>query len=167
VIRAAFFSQAGAGASNAAGAAGLAHAAPDTRLLTGFCGNQHDPALAEARAEEQCVAGAVLRFATVDGGHPGEMAALRRAIGNVRNWTTRDPAFLASAVADSGWWIVAAPEAFPRDEWQDARIGLERPGTLRLAFAPDIPPSFAAQLRELAEAVVAGRIFTPEHYDSA
>lgn len=153
----------------AAFAAGLAHAAPGTRFLTGFCGNQHDPALAEAWTEAQCAAGAVLQFAMLDGGRPGAMAALRRhgarAIGNVHDWTVEDPAFLASAVADNGWCIAAALEAHLRDDWRDARIGLERAEAVRLALAPDVPPALAARIEALAGQVVDGRTVVPEHYD--
>ncbi len=153
----------------AAFAAGLAHAAPGTPLLTGFCGNQHDPALAEAWTEAQCAAGAVLQFAMLDGGRPGAMAALRRhgarAIGNVHDWTAEDPAFLASAVADNGWCIGAALEAHRRDDWRDARIGLERPEAVRLALAPDVPPDFARRVAALAGQIVAGRVAIPEHFD--
>lgn len=152
----------------AAFAAGLAHAAPGTRLLTGFCGNQHDAALAQRWTEAQCAAGAVLQFAMLDGGRPGAMAALRRngarAIGNVHDWTVEDPAFLASAVADNGWCIGAALEAHLRDDWHDARVGLERPGAVRLALAADVPPPLAARCEALAGDIIAGRIAIPEHY---
>lgn len=155
----------------AAFAAGVQHAAPGTRLLTGFCGNQHDPALAERWTDAQCAAGAVLQFAMLDGGRPGAMAALRRhgarAIGNVHDWTAEDPAFLASAVADNGWCIAAALEAHRRDDWRDARIGAEQPEAVRLALAPDVPPALAARAAALAQDVAAGRIAVPEHHDGA
>jgi basic membrane protein A len=153
----------------AAFAAGLAHAAPNARFLTGFCGNQHDPALAEAWTEAQCAAGAVLQFAMLDGGRPGAMAALRRhgarAIGNVHDWTAEDPAFLASAIADNGWCIEAALRAHLADDFRDARIGLETPAAVRLALAPDVPPDLAARCAALAAEVVAGRVDIPERYD--
>lgn len=154
----------------AAFAAGVQHAAPGTRLLTGFCGNQHDPALAEHWTDAQCAAGAVLQFAMLDGGRPGAMAALRRhgarAIGNVHDWTAEDPCFLASAVADNGWCIAAALEAHLRDDWRDARIGAEQPDAVRLALAPDVPQDLAARCAALAQDVAAGRIAVPEHDDS-
>ncbi len=153
----------------AAFVAGVEHAAPGTRVLTGFCGNQHDPALAERWTEAQCAAGAVLQFAMLDGGRPGAMAALRRhgarAIGNVHDWTLEDPAFLASAVADNGWCIDAALAAHLADDWRDARIGAEQPAAVRLALAPDVPPALAARCAALAEQIAAGRIVVPEHYD--
>lgn len=153
----------------AAFAAGLAHAAPGTRFLTGFCGNQHDPALADRWTEAQCAAGAVLQFAMLDGGRPGAMAALRRhgarAIGNVHDWTAEDPVFLASAVADNGWCIEAAIRAHLDDAFADARIGLETPAAVRLALAPDVPPALAARCGALAAEIAGGRIAVPEHYD--
>nr|WP_255569533.1 BMP family ABC transporter substrate-binding protein [Neoroseomonas alba] len=152
----------------AAFAAGLAHAAPATRFLTGFCGNQHDPALAEAWTAAQCAAGAVLQFAMLDGGRPGAMVALRRngarAIGNVHDWTMEDPTFLASAIADNGWCIAAALSAHHRDDWRDARIGLERPEAVRLALAADVPRLLADRIAALAGEVIAGHIAIPEHY---
>jgi len=155
----------------AAFAAGLAHAAPSTPFLTGFCGTQHDPALAEAWTQAQCAAGAVLQFAMLDGGRPGAMAALRRhgarAVGNVHDWTVQDPAFLASAIADNGWCIEAALAAHLRDDWREARIGLEHPAAVRLALAPDVPPDLAARCAALAEDVAAGRVAVPEHFGGA
>jgi basic membrane protein A len=153
----------------AAFAAGVQHAAPGTRVLTGFCGNQHDPALAERWTDAQCAAGAVLQFAMLDGGRPGAMAALRRhgarAIGNVRDWTADDPCFLASAVADNGWCIAAALEAHLRDDWRDVRVGIEHPDAVRLALAPDVPRDVADRCAALAADVAAGRIAIPEHDD--
>lgn len=153
----------------AAFAAGVAHAAPGTPLLTGFCGNQHDPVLAEHWTDAQCTAGAVLQFAMLDGGRPGAMSALQRhgarAIGNVRDWTLGDPCFLASAIADNGWCIAAALEAHLRDDWRDARVGIEQPDAVRLALAPDVPGELAARCASLAADVAAGRIAIPEHYD--
>lgn len=157
--------------ARAAFAAGLAHAAPDTRFLTAFCGDQHDMALAEVWTEAQCAAGAAVQFAMLDGGRPGAMAALRhyraRAIGNVRDWTPEDPTFLGSAVADNGWCIGAALEAFLRDDWQDRRAGAENPEAVRLALAADVAPAIVERLAPLAERVAQGLVPIPEHYDGA
>lgn len=153
----------------AAFAAGLAHAAPDTPFLTGFCGHQHDPALAGIWTEAQCAAGARLQFAMLDGGRPGAMDALRRhgarAIGNVHDWTIEDPLFLASAVADNGWCIEAALRAHLTDNFRDARIGLETEPAVRLALAADVPPALGERCAALAQEVLAGRVAIPEHHD--
>lgn len=148
-------------------AAGLRHARPEARLLTGFCGDQHDPALAEAWTRAQAAAGAEVQFAMLDGGRPGAIAACRaagiRAIGNVRDWTREDPAFLASAIADNGVTIEAAIAAFLAGRFEDRRIGLEDPA-VRLALAPDVAPALAERLRELRAAVLEERIAVPEAY---
>jgi basic membrane protein A len=153
----------------AAFAAGLARAAPGTPFLTGFCGNQHDAALAERWTEAQCAAGAVLQFAMLDGGRPGAMAALRRhgarAIGNVRDWTVEDPLFLASAVADNGWCIEAALAAHLANAFHDSRAGIELPAAVRLVLAHDVPADLAERVEHLAADLAAGRIEVPEGYE--
>ncbi len=152
----------------AAFAAGLAHAAPGTPFLTGFCGNQHDPALAERWTEAQCMAGAVVQFAMLDGGRPGAMAALARhaarALGNVRDWTVEDPLFLASAVADNGWCIEAALAAHASGNFHDARAGIEVPTAVRIALARDVPPAIAERIERLAGDIATGRVEVPETY---
>lgn len=153
----------------AAFVAGVRHAAPGTPILTGFCGSQHDPALAGQWTDAQCRAGAIVQFAMLDGGRPGAMAALKRhgarAIGNVHDWTAEDPCFLASAVADNGWCIAAAIAAHLRDDWRDARVGIAQPDAVRLALAPDVPAGLAARCAALAEELAAGDVAVPEHFD--
>jgi basic membrane protein A len=152
-------------------AAGLFHARPDARLLTGFCGDQHDPALAGRWTAAQAAAGAAVQFAMLDGGRSGAIAACRaarmRAIGNVRDWTVEDPVFLASAVADNGVAIEAAVEAFRAGQFVDRRIGLEVPAAVRLALASDVAPALAARAEALRAAVMAGEVAVPEAYGGA
>jgi basic membrane protein A len=149
-------------------AAGLRHVRPEARLLTGFCGDQHDPALAARWTAAQAAAGAELQFQMLDGGRSGAVSACReggmRAIGNVRDWTAEDPVFLGSAIAENGVAIEAAVEAFLSGRFADRRIGLEMPGAVRLALAPDVPPAIAARLDALAEAVRSGALPIPETY---
>ncbi len=151
-------------------AAGLRHARPEARLLTGFCGDQHDPALAEAWTRAQADAGAEVQFAMLDGGRPGAIAACKaagiRAIGNVRDWTREDPVFLASAVADNGVTIEAAIAAFLAGRFEDRRIGLEHPA-VHLALAPDVAPALAERLAELRAAVLARNVTVPDTYPGA
>jgi basic membrane protein A len=151
-------------------AAGLLHARPDAKLLTGFCGDQHDPALAEAWTRAQAEAGAEVQFAMLDGGRPGAIAACKgagiRAIGNVRDWTLEDSVFLASAVADNGVTIETAIAAFLAGRFEDRRIGLEDQA-VRLALAPDVAPELAAQVGSLRDAVLAGHVTVPETYGAA
>lgn len=147
--------------------AGAARAAPAVRVLTGFCGDQHDPTRAEAWTAAQCAAGADIQFAMLDGGRPGALAALRRAgaraIGNVRDWTAEDGLFLASAVADNGWAVEAAVEAFLSGRFADRRAGIGS-GAVRLALAAEVPPEVAVRLDALAAALAAGEETVPEHY---
>jgi len=145
----------------------LLHARPDARLLTGFCGDQHDPALAEAWTRAQAEAGAEVQFAMLDGGRPGAIAGCKatgiRAIGNVRDWTREDPVFLASALADNGVTIEAAIAAFLAGRFEDRRIGLEDPA-VRLALAVDVPAALAERLASLRTALLDGRVPVPETY---
>ncbi|WP_439597781.1 BMP family ABC transporter substrate-binding protein [Falsiroseomonas sp.] len=147
-------------------AAGLAHANPTARLLSGFCGNQHDPDLAARWIAAQAAAGATLNFAMLDGGRAGAIAACKaagmRAIGNVRDWTAEHPVFLASAVADNGVAIEAAIAAFLADRFADRRIGLEVQEAVRLTLAADVPPALATRLDQLREEVLSGALRVPE-----
>lgn len=149
-------------------AAGLFHARPEARLLTGFCGDQHDPALAARWTTAQIAAGADVQFQMLDGGRPGAMEACRaagiRAIGNVRDWTAEDKVFLASAVADNGVAIEAAVEAFRAGRFEDRRIGLETPAAVRLAFAHDVAPNLAGRVEATRAAILEGRVIVPEHW---
>jgi basic membrane protein A len=149
-------------------AGGLAHARPGARLLSGFCGNQHDAALAGRWTAAQAAAGAEVQFAMLDGGRPGAIAACRaaglRAIGNVRDWTAEDPVFLGSAVADNGVAVVAAIEAYLAGTFAGRRIGLEAPDAVRLALAADVAPDLAVRLDALREAVLSGVVRVPEEW---
>lgn len=148
-------------------AAGLLHARPDCMLLTGFCGDQHDPGLAEAWTRAQARAGAEVQFAMLDGGRPGAIAGCKaagiRAIGNVRDWTREDEVFLASAIADNAVTIEAAIAAFLSGRFEDRRIGLEDPA-VRLALSKDVTPALAARAAALREAVLGGQVAVPETY---
>lgn len=150
-------------------AAGLRHVRPGVRLLTGFCGDQHDPALAARWTAAQAAAGAELQFQMLDAGRAGAIAACCaagiRAIGNVRDWTTADPVFLGSAVAENGVTVEAAIGAFLSGRFADRRIGLEDAASVRLALAPDVPRALAARLDMLAEAVRSGAVPVQETYD--
>jgi basic membrane protein A len=152
-------------------AAGLFHARPEARFLTGFCGDQHDPELAGLWTSGQAFAGAEAQFAMLDGGRPGAVSMCRswgmRAIGNVRDWTAEDPVFLASAVAENGMAMEAAIAAFLSGRFEDRRIGLEDPAAVRLALAADVAPALAARVEALRDAIMAGGIAVPEAYDGA
>ena len=134
-------------------AAGLTHARPEARLLTGFCGDQHD-------------AGAEVQFQMLDAGRPGAIQACRaaglRAIGNVRDWTAEDEVFLASAVAENGVAVEAAITAFHGGRFEDRRIGLEAPEAVRLALARDVDAELAGRVEALRAAILDWRVMVAE-----
>ena len=147
-------------------AAGLTHARPEARLLTGFCGDQHDPALAARWTAAQAAAGAEVQFQMLDAGRPGAIQACRaaglRAIGNVRDWTAEDEVFLASAVAENGVAVEAAITAFHGGRFEDRRIGLEAPEAVRLALARDVDAELAGRVEALRAAILDWRVMVAE-----
>jgi basic membrane protein A len=149
-------------------AAGLLHARPAARLLTGFCGDQHDPALAAHWTAAQAAAGAEVQFQMLDGGRRGAIGACReagiRAIGNVRDWTVEEEVFLASAVAENGIAVETAVAAFRDGRFEDRRIGLEAPQAVRLTLARDVTPHLAARMERLRAAMLDGRVEVPDHW---
>ena len=155
----------------AAFAAGVAATDPRVRLLSGFCGHQHDPALAQAWAAAMFEAGADLMFTMLDGGRPGAIAAARAAgaglIGNVRDWTLDGPPFVASAVADNGVAVARALAdlAAGRSSWgpHHWQVGAENSSAVRLAVAAGQPPPDPAQVAALA----AGRIAIPPNWQGS
>ena len=137
-----------------------------TRLLTTFCGHQHDPVLAYRVVAAQAALGADVVFAMIDGGRNGTSQACRdlglRQIGNVLDWVQRDPAvFLASAVADSSLCVERAIADFAADTLQPGHLrtfGLEDPAAVRLALHPQVPASIRASLDDWSQRLLQGGI---------
>jgi basic membrane protein A len=152
----------------AAFADGVRRTRPEVRLLTCFCGDQHDPELAYRVVSRQADAGADVLFAMIDGGRPGAIRACRERaigqIGNVFDWTSREPdVFIASAIADSG----ACIELAVRDDAAGTlhcgttlQFGLEVPSIVRLALAARVPPP-ARQAITQAGLLLAGGAIAP------
>lgn len=153
----------------AAYAAGLRLANPAARLLTGFCGDQDDPALARRWALAMIDAGADVLFTMLNAGIPGASDACRsrhRAqIGNVADWTVRDPGvFIGSAVANAGAAVFAAVKDAARGSLRPGRIhviGLESPADVRLALRSDVPVVIRHRLAALSADILAGRLSIP------
>ena len=130
----------------AAFANGVQHHNPAVKLVTLFCGDQHDPDLAYRVVTAQANAGADVLFAMIDGGREGAIRACRERgllqIGNVMDWTTAVPdVFIASAIADSGHCITLAVADFLAHRLpcgQKLTIGLDNPQCVRLALAPRV-----------------------------
>lgn len=156
----------------AAFADGVAREAPGVRLLTTFCGDQHDPALAHRVVAAQAAAGADRLFAMIDGGRAGANAACRahgvRQIGNVVDWTRREPdVFVASAIADSGVCVEQAIADFRAGSFAPAtvrRTGLERPDAVRLALHPSVPGAVRARLDAWAQRLLDGEVEPADDY---
>lgn len=157
----------------AAFVAGVRAEAPGMPVLTAFCGHQHDPALARRWAAAMFEAGADILFTMLDGGRPGAIDACRAhhasLIGNVEDWTLREPdVCIASAVADTGWGVERAvldwqAGRFPAGS--HVRIGLREPGVVRLALAPALRAAHAAAIEAHAAALAGGRLELPQDYN--
>ncbi|MCE2948525.1 MAG: BMP family ABC transporter substrate-binding protein [bacterium] len=148
----------------AAFVAGVQAEAPGMPVLTAFCGHQHDPALARHWASAMFDAGADVLFTMLDGGRPGAVDACQERgtalIGNVEDWTLREPEVcIASAIADSGWGVERAVEdwlagRFPAGS--HVRVGVSNPAVVRLALAPRLQQAHAAAIEARTAALAAG-----------
>ena len=157
----------------AAFVAGVQAEAPGMRVLTAFCGHQHEPALAHRWAGAMFDAGADILFTMLDGGRPGAIDACRERgtalIGNVEDWTLREPdVCIASAIADSGWGVVRAVE-----DWRSGRFpagthvrtGLAEPSVARLVMAARYQAAHASAIAARTTALIDGQITLPQDYN--
>ncbi|RPH43278.1 MAG: BMP family ABC transporter substrate-binding protein [Burkholderiales bacterium] len=157
----------------AAFAAGVAATDPKVRVLTTFCGNQDDAALARRVALAQMAAGADIVFTMLNAGRGGVTEACRergtRQIGNVVDWVRTDPqVYLASAIADVSITVFQAIRdgrdgAFPAGAIR--RVGLADPQAVRLSMAAEVPDAVRARVQRAAADIEAGRIRVPEAYE--
>jgi len=156
----------------AAFAEGARRQRPDIRVLTAFCGDQHDPALAHRVVGAQ--AGADLLFAMIDGGRAGANRACResgvRQIGNVFDWTLREPdVFVASAIADSGACVTRAIDDFRAGRLARGRVvrtGLKQPEAARLlALHPAVPPEVRGLIDDWARRLADGSVVPATRFD--
>jgi basic membrane protein A len=139
---------------------------PSVRVLTGFCGSQHDPDLASRCVDALAAAGADVLFAMIDGGRPGTITACRRhgiaQIGNVLDWTAREPdVFIASALADSGWGIRRAVHDFHTDRLACGRlttVGIEDGAVVSLKLADRVPAAVREHVEGFRQRLVAHTI---------
>lgn len=157
----------------AAFAAGVAATDPKVRLLTNFSGHQDDNALSKKIALAQMDAGADVIFTMLNAGRQGVIDACAargtRQIGNVIDWTQRDPAvFVGSATATVSKAVFAAAADLAQGRWQGGvlrQIGLEDPAAVRLALAPDVPASIRDRLAALSAEIVSGQLAIPVTYN--
>ncbi|MGI3164833.1 BMP family protein [Pseudooceanicola sp. 200-1SW] len=156
----------------AAFVAGVAHAAPDVTVLTGFCGTQDDSSVTRAWAEAEIAAGADVIFTMLNDARRGAIEACRaggaRQIGNALDWVARAPeVFVASAMAriDIGVEQAVADMVAGRLPEQIVEFGLADGDAVSLRMGSDVPEAAVAAVAEVAEAIRAGRITVPDSYD--
>ena len=150
----------------AAFADGVRRTRPDVRLVTCFCGDQHDPELAYRTVTAQAAQGADVLFAMIDGGRSGAIRACRehgvRQIGNVIDWTEREPdLFIASAIADSGSCVERAVRDFVAARLRVGErqlIGIEAPDVVRLTISPNASAAGVAAVTRFTALLRAGEI---------
>lgn len=156
----------------AAFADGLKTANPGARLLTNFSGNQDDNALSRRIALAQMDARADIIFTMLNAGRDGVTQACRergtRQIGNVGDWTLRDPGvFMASAIANVSRAVLMAAQDEASGQWKPGVIrtlGLADPSAVRLAMVADVPAALRQKIADYADAIVAGKIAVPDSY---
>lgn len=157
----------------AAYAAGVAFAKPGVKLLTTFCGEQDDAALAAKVTVAQAEAGADIIFTMLNAGRTGAIAACREKkihqIGNVRDWFPVAPdVFLASAIADVSVAMsdgVTAALTGRLVPGQHVRLGVANGNAVRLAMAPDVPEPVRAAVAAYTADIVSGKIIVPTTYE--
>lgn len=148
---------------------------PAVKLLTTFCGNQHDADLAHRVVSAQADAGADVLFAMIDGGRDGAIRACRERgvaqIGNVFDWTQREPeVFIASAIADSGYCIELAVRDFLDGSLACGSkrvIGIEADAHVRLALHARVDAATRALLESFRARLVSGALHPATQYDGA
>ena len=157
----------------AAFAAGLHRTAPAARLLSTFCGSQHDAGLAARCVRAQADAGADIVFTMLGAGRTGAIDACREAgirqVGDGIDWCALEPdVFLASAIADSGWGSLRAIELLVNDRLNGGAretTGLENPAACRLATAPGLGADMRALIESAAEDIVMARVSVPTAWE--
>lgn len=152
---------------------GVKAVGPDIEVLTGFCGDQDNPYLADRWVTAQAEAGADVIFTMLNFGRSGAIAACRRAgirqIGNIRDWSADEPeVFLGSVVTRHGWSICAWAEDLLNDRLvsgKNQHPGLEVPEALRLATAPDVPDEVVNEIDLISSEIVSGKRTVKTVYD--
>ncbi|MFY0635200.1 MAG: BMP family protein [Vannielia sp.] len=155
----------------AAFCAGVRHIAPETRVLTGFCGTQDDSTVTRAWAEAQIAAGADITFTMLNAARQGAIEACRakgtRQIGNVLDWCASDPqVFLASAIAriDLAVERAAADILSAQLPEQVQTLGLTQ-AAVALSIDPGLPSDITEDIAQIASAVATRALSVPTTYD--
>jgi basic membrane protein A len=152
--------------ARAAFAAGIAHVAPEVRLLSVFTGDQDDAALAAAAAERLAEAGARLVFTMLNAAQAAVMQVARRRgialAGDGHDWVAAHPGlFRLAAIADTGGVMEAAIADFAegrRPVGEEVVFGLSTPAIVRLVCGEAVPAAVQAVVAAIAEAMREGRV---------
>ena len=150
-------------------AGGAAYARADVRLVSTFCGSQHDADLAARCVDELASAGADIVFTMLGAGRDGAIRACRergvQQIGDGVDWCALYPdVFIASALADTGWGSYCAIEDFLAGRLQPGQarsVGLEQESLCRLVCGVDVSKEMRIRLDQVAQDIVAGRVVVP------
>jgi basic membrane protein A len=156
--------------ARAAFAAGIAHVAPEVRLLSIFTGDQDDAARATAAAERLAVAGARLVFTMLNAAQAAVMQVARRRgialAGDGHDWVAAHPGlFQLAAIADTGGVMEAAIADFAEDRrplGEEVVFGLSTPAIVRLACGGAVPAPVRAVVAAIAAAMREGRVEIPD-----
>lgn len=154
-------------------AAGVRFASADAKLISTFCGSQHDAELAARCVAAQHRAGADIVFTMLGAGRDGAIRACRelglRQIGDGSNWCATHPdVFLASAMADSGWGSFRAIQDFLAGDLRTGKretVGLEDPQVCRLATNSNVAADLRKRVDNIATDIPNGVITIPPQWD--
>jgi basic membrane protein A len=155
--------------ARAAFAAGVRTANEKVRLLTTFAPS---PEAVARTLTAQAAQGTDIVFTMPDAVRAGAIDAARgrgvRLIGAVTDSVATHPdIFVASAVADGGYGVLAAARDLHDNVFVGdlvRRFGLRIPSAVRLALAPATPDSVRARIDDYRAQVAAGRIVVPDTY---
>ncbi len=156
----------------AAFVAGVRHADPGLRVLTGFCGTQDDNAVTRAWAEAEIAAGVDVLFTMLNGARQGAIDACRaggaRQIGNALDWVETDPqVFIASALAriDIGVERAIADMVAGQVPDEIVEFGLAEGDAVSLRLGAEVPAGARAAVAAAARALASGSLRVPDRYD--
>lgn len=156
----------------AAFVAGALHAAPEVKVLTGFCGTQDDSTVTKVWAEAEIAAGADVIFTMLNGARRGAIEACRasraRQIGNALDWVEKDPeVFVASALAriDIGVERAIRDMVEGKSPQEIVEFGLCEGDVVSLKLAADVPDEAQEAVARAVQDIRAGHIVIPDSYD--
>jgi basic membrane protein A len=156
----------------AAFVAGVAHADPQVKVLTGFCGTQDDSSITRGWTEAEISAGADIIFTMLNGARKGAIEACRagkvRQIGNALDWVSVDPkVFVASAIAriDLGVERAISDMANKITPKGVVQFGLADGAFVKLSMWDDVPLRAKTQVVCAEQGIRDGQIVVPETYN--